>query len=45
MTDLWNEALQGLQPRLGQETYDLWLRPLTVAAVEGQTIRLRAPSL
>lgn len=45
MTDLWNEALQGLQPRLGQETYDLWLRPLTVAAVEGHTIRLRAPSL
>ena len=45
MTDLWNEALQGLQPRLGQETYDLWLRPLTVAAVEGTTIRLRAPSL
>jgi chromosomal replication initiator protein len=45
MTDLWNEALQGLQPRLGQETYDLWLRPLTVAAIEGQTIRLRAPSL
>jgi len=45
MTDLWNEALQGLQPRLGQETYDLWLRPLTVAAVEGRTIRLRAPSL
>lgn len=45
MTDLWNEALQGLQPRLGQETYELWLRPLTVAAVEGRTIRLRAPSL
>jgi len=45
MTDLWNEALQGLQPRLGQETYDLWLRPLRVAAIEGQTIRLRAPSL
>ena len=45
MTDLWNEALQGLQPRLGQETYDLWLRPLTVAAIEGHTIRLRAPSL
>ena len=45
MTDLWNQALQGLQPRLGQETYELWLRPLTVAGVEGRTIRLRAPSL
>ncbi len=45
MTDIWNEALQGLQPRLGSETYELWLRPLTVAGIEGRTIRLRAPSL
>ena len=28
MTDIWSEALQGLQPRLGAQTYDLWLRPI-----------------
>lgn len=45
MTDIWNEALKGLQPRLGAETYDLWLRPLTVAAQDGNRLKLRAPSL
>lgn len=44
MTDIWTEALQGLQPRLGSETYDLWLRPLNVTAIEGNRVRLRAPS-
>ena len=45
MSDIWNEALKGLQPRLGSETYELWLRPLTVAAIEGRRLKLRAPSL
>jgi len=45
MTDIWTEALRGLQPRLGSETYDLWLRPLGVAAIEGNRVKLRAPSL
>jgi chromosomal replication initiator protein len=45
MSDIWNDALKGLQPRLGAETYELWLRPLSVAAVEGHRLRLRAPSL
>ena len=45
MSDIWNEALKGLRPRLGSETYELWLRPLTVAAIEGRRLKLRAPSL
>ncbi len=44
MTDIWTKALAGLKPRLGQETYELWLRPLMLVAVEGQTVHLRAPS-
>jgi len=46
MTNIWTEALAGLQPRLGEETYDLWLRPLELVAVDndGGRIRLRAPS-
>jgi chromosomal replication initiator protein len=45
MTDIWTDALRGLRPRLGSETYELWLRPLNLLAVAGRTIRLRAPSL
>jgi chromosomal replication initiator protein len=44
MTDLWTEALRGLQPRLGRETYDLWLRPLELLAADETRVRLRAPS-
>ncbi len=44
MTDLWTEALRGLQPRLGRETYDLWLRPLELLDADDARVRLRAPS-
>lgn len=44
MTDIWTEALRGLQPRLGRETYDLWLRPLELLDADESRVRLRAPS-
>lgn len=44
MTDIWTEALRGLQPRLGAETFDLWLRPLELLSVADDRVRLRAPS-
>jgi len=44
MGDIWNQALRGLQPRLGTQTYDLWLRPMTLRSVHGHTLHLSAPS-
>lgn len=44
MTNIWTEALRGLQPRLGEETFELWLRPLELVAVAPDRIQLRAPS-
>lgn len=44
MDNIWTEALRGLKPRLGPETFDLWLRPLLLLSSDAQTIRLRAPS-
>lgn len=44
MGDIWNEALQGLQPRLGEQTYEMWLRPLELREVRGDTVLLRAPT-
>lgn len=44
MGDIWNEALQGLQPRLGEQTYEMWLRPLELREVRGDTVHLRAPT-
>ncbi len=45
MTDVWTDALRGLRPRLGAETYDLWLRPLVMVGIDEGTVHLRAPSL
>jgi chromosomal replication initiator protein len=45
MTDIWADALDGLRPRLGAETYELWLRPLEIVANNAGTLRVRAPSL
>lgn len=43
--DIWNDALAGLRPRLGSETYELWLRPLDVTEIDGFCVKIRAPSL
>lgn len=44
MADIWTDALKGLQPRLGSQTYDLWLRPIVLREVDGDQLRLAAPS-
>ena len=44
MPDIWTEALRGLQPRIGAETYDLWLRPISLESIDGDRLRLAAPS-
>lgn len=44
MTDIWSEALDGLEPRLDRQTFDMWLRPIRLARVEGDLLQLRAPN-
>ncbi len=44
MGDIWTEALRGLQPRLGSQTFDMWLRPIQLHEVDGDLLRLTAPN-
>lgn len=44
MSDIWSEALEGLQPRLGAQTFDLWLRPIALREVDGDRLHLVAPN-
>ncbi|MCB9566762.1 MAG: chromosomal replication initiator protein DnaA [Myxococcales bacterium] len=44
MSDIWSEALEGLEPRLGAQTFDLWLRPIALRKVEDDRLHLTAPS-
>jgi chromosomal replication initiator protein len=44
MVDIWSEALHGLEPRLDRQTFDMWLRPIRLARVDGDLLQLRAPN-
>ena len=44
MPDIWSEALHGLEPRLDKQTFDMWLRPIRLAGVDGDLLHLRAPN-
>ena len=44
MTGLWSSALSRLEHRIAPQNFDMWLRPIQCCAIEGRTIRLRAPN-
>jgi chromosomal replication initiator protein len=44
MADIWSEALDGIEPRLDRQTFDMWLRPIRLARVDGDLLELRAPN-
>ncbi|MEZ4380190.1 MAG: chromosomal replication initiator protein DnaA [Nannocystaceae bacterium] len=44
MSNIWSEALEGLEPRLGAQTFDLWLRPIALRKVEEDRLHLTAPN-
>src|SRR5690606_9971768 len=44
MVDIWSEALHGLEPRLDRQTFDMCLRPIRLASVDGDLLQLRAPN-
>jgi chromosomal replication initiator protein len=41
---LWSTALRRLESKIAQQNFDMWLRPIECRAIEGRTIRLRAPN-
>ena len=44
MTSLWNSALTRLSSKVTSQTYEMWLRPIECARIEGTRIVLRAPN-
>jgi chromosomal replication initiator protein len=41
---LWSSALRRLEHRIAPQNFDMWLRPIECCAINGRTIRLRAPN-
>jgi chromosomal replication initiator protein len=44
VTALWSSALRRLEHRIAPQNFDMWLRPIECCAIDGRTIRLRAPN-
>ncbi|HKA86283.1 MAG TPA: chromosomal replication initiator protein DnaA [Haliangiales bacterium] len=44
MTSLWNSALTRLSGKVTPQTFEMWLRPIECARIEGNRIVLRAPN-
>ena len=44
MIPLWLSALRRLEHRIAPQNFDMWLRPIECCAIEGRTLRLRAPN-
>ncbi len=44
LDSLWQRMLVGLEPRIAPTVIDLWLRPCRVVALEGDHVRIAAPS-
>ena len=42
--ELWQSILAALKPDLKDETFDLWLKPLTVSRFENETFTLTVPN-
>jgi len=41
---IWSSALRRLEHRIAPQNFDMWLRPIECCAIEGRTVRLRAPN-
>jgi chromosomal replication initiator protein len=41
---LWSNALRRLSVKVSPQNFDMWLNPIECLAVDGRTIRLRAPN-
>jgi chromosomal replication initiator protein len=44
VTSLWNSALTRLSSKVTAQTFEMWLRPIECARIEGNRLVLRAPN-
>jgi chromosomal replication initiator protein len=41
--EIWQEVVKKLDAEIGAEAVDLWVRPITVLVIEGDTLKLEVP--
>jgi len=44
MENLWSNAIDSLRERIGQQNFDIWIKPLHFLSIEGETVLLEVPN-
>jgi chromosomal replication initiator protein len=44
MENLWSKAIDSLRDRIGQQNFDIWIKPIHFLSLEGETIDLEVPN-
>ena len=44
MDDLWSKLIDSLKERVGQQNFDIWIKPIHFVSLEGETVELEVPN-
>ena len=44
MEDLWPKAIHSLKERVGQQNFDIWIKPIHFISMEGEKVELEVPN-
>jgi chromosomal replication initiator protein len=44
MEDLWPKAIDSLRERVGQQNFDIWIKPIHFISIEGEKVELEVPN-
>jgi len=44
MEDLWSKVIDSLKERVGQQNFDIWIKPIHLVSIEGESVELEVPN-
>lgn len=44
MDDLWSSVVDSLKERVGQQNFDIWIKPIHFIAIDGEKVELEVPN-
>ena len=44
MEDLWSKVIDSLKDRVGQQNFDIWIKPIHFISMEGENVELEVPN-
>ena len=44
MEDLWSKVIDSLKERVGQQNFDIWIKPIHFISIDGETVELEVPN-